>query len=149
VHGESNRANVCLEPLDLFPNVGYLIGARRLALGDKSLEALRHVEALRDLCPPVERLEDGLAGNNGIEIPTTKATATKKRARINRRLAPRDEALIVGKASSDRTSSCERAALERKERRLSFLLADNCDRHVTSGGGDDLRELGPEERTPQ
>jgi hypothetical protein len=90
-----------------------------------------------------------LAGNNGIEVPTAKATAAKERARINSRLAPRDEPLIVGKASSDWTSSCERATLERKERRLSFLLADNCDRHVTSRGGDDLRELGPEERTLQ
>jgi hypothetical protein len=149
VNLESNRANIRLEPRGLLPNIGYLIGARRLALSDKRLKPLREIEALRDLGPPVERLEDGLVGNNGIEVPTAKAAATKKRAPTQGRLAPRDDALIVGEASSNRTSSREGATLEWKESRLSFILTNNRDGHVTSRGGDDLRELGPEERTPQ
>ena len=149
VNLESNRANIRLEPRGLLPNIGYLIGARRLALSDKSLKPLREIEALRDLGPPVERLEDGLIGNNGIEVPTAQPTATKERAPTQGRLAPRDDALIVGEASSNRTSSREGATLEWEESRLSFILTNNRDGHVTSRGGDDLRELGPEEGTPQ
>ena len=149
VNFESHRAYVRLEPLGLLPHVGYLIGARRLPLSDKSREASRDIEALRDLRPAVERLEDGLVGDNGIEIPTAQPTATKERARRKERLSPRNDALIVGEASSNRTTSREGATLEREESRLSFILTNNRDGHVTSRGGDDLRELRPEEGTGQ
>jgi hypothetical protein len=149
VNLESNRANVRLEPRGLLLNVGYLIGARRLALSNKRLEAPCDIEALRDLRPPVELLEDGLIGKNGIEVPTAQSTATKERARGEGRLAPRNDALIVGEASSNRTSSREGATLKREESRLSFILMNNSDGHVASGGGDDLRELGSEEGAAQ
>jgi hypothetical protein len=39
--------------------------------------------------------------------------------------------------------------LEGKERRISFILTNDRNPYVTARGGDDFRELGPEEGTPQ